>query len=79
MTDRASFHSHDEQFMTDRITALEEKHAFLEHQVEQLDGVIRELYDVVEGLRREIRAARAHIDKVETRLVESLAEDEPAT
>jgi len=54
--------------MTDRITNLEEKHAFLARQVEQLDGVIRELYAALEALQREVRAARSHIDRVEARL-----------
>ena len=63
--------------MSDRITDLEEKHAFLEHRVEQLDGVIREVADAVEALRHELRATRAHLEHVETRVVESLPDDDP--
>ncbi len=54
--------------MDDRITTLEEKFAFLEHQVEQLDGVIRDAFTKVEGLSRELAQVRNAIQQVETRL-----------
>ena len=59
--------------MDDRITTLEEKFAFLEHQVEQLDGVIREAFTTIEGLGRELAGLRNAIQQVEVRLE---AEDE---
>lgn len=61
--------------MDDRITTLEEKFAFLEHQVEQLDGVIREAFTEVEGLRRELAQVRSAIRQVETRLETEDEED----
>ena len=54
--------------MDDRVTTLEEKFAFLEHQVEQLDGVIRDAFDRLDGLAREIKQVRNAIRQVETRL-----------
>ncbi len=62
--------------MDDRITSLEEKFAFLEHQVEQLDGVIRDAFERLDGLARELKQTRASIQHVETRLDESGSDEE---
>ena len=63
--------------MDDRITSLEEKFAFLEHQVEQLDGVIRDAFERLDGLARELQQTRASIQHVETRLDESGSDEDP--
>ena len=52
--------------MDDRLTDVEVKLAYLEDHVEQLDGLIRQLYDVVERQQRwiaEIAATDGLTDK----------------
>ncbi len=49
--------------MDDRLTNLEEQFAFLERHVAQLDEVVREVYDRVDGLTREISQMREEIQE----------------
>lgn len=51
--------------MEDRIIALEEKYSFLEHHVEELDSVVKESFDALSAIRKEIERLRGHIDEVE--------------
>ena len=51
--------------MEDRIIALEEKFAFLEKHVEELDSVVKEAFDAMSVIRNEIERLRGHIDQVE--------------
>ena len=43
--------------MDERLTDLEEKFAYLERYVEQLDETVRELFDKLEGIRADISRA----------------------
>lgn len=44
--------------MDERTEALEVKVAYLEHQIAQLDELVRELFGTVDGLRDELRRVR---------------------
>ena len=46
----------------DRIIALEEKVAFLEHDLEELDGVVRTLHDHIDALNKSIERLRADLE-----------------
>lgn len=48
--------------MEDRLTRVEEKIAYLEHFVGELDGVVRELHDGLAAVRREVGALRARLE-----------------
>ncbi len=45
----------------DRIERLEEKLAFLEHDLEQLDASIRELFENVDGMKRLLTSVHAQV------------------
>ncbi len=47
--------------ITTRVDDLEVRFAFLEKQLETLDGVVRELGETAEGLRREMAALREQV------------------
>ena len=49
--------------MSDRITGVEEKLAYLEKFVTELDGVVRELHDGLDAVRREMKQVRAQIEQ----------------
>ena len=49
--------------MTDRLTNVEEKIAYLEKFVADLDGVVRELHDGLDAARREMGQLRAQLEK----------------
>jgi uncharacterized coiled-coil protein SlyX len=49
--------------MTERLTLVEEKIAYLEKFVSDLDGVVRELHDGLEAARREIRQIRSQLQQ----------------
>ena len=51
--------------MEDRIIAMEEKFSFLEHHVEELDSVVKEAFDAMNVIRKEIERLSGHIDEVE--------------
>ena len=56
--------------MEDRIIALEEKFSFLEHHVEELDSVVKEAFDAMNAIRKEIERLSGHIDEVEQHFAE---------
>jgi prefoldin subunit 5 len=57
----------------DRVIDLEEKHLYLERQVETLDGLVRDLSGDLEQMRREIESIRS---LVQTALTRTPEEDE---
>ena len=51
--------------MEDRIIALEEKFAFLEKHVEDLDSVVKEAFDAMGVIRIEIKRLQGHLEKIQ--------------
>lgn len=49
--------------MNDRLTSVEEKIAYLEKFVADLDGVVRELHDGLDAARREIGQLRSQLQQ----------------
>ena len=49
--------------MEDRLTRVEEKIAYLEQFVGELDGVVRELHDGLAAMKREIGGLRERMDR----------------
>ena len=49
--------------MDDRLTNVEEKIAYLEKFVTELDGVVREMHDTLTAVRREAGELRAQVDR----------------
>jgi uncharacterized coiled-coil protein SlyX len=64
--------------MEQRIVSLEEKVTFLERHVEELDGQVRELFDLLASIRGEIGRLRSQTEIRFTQLAEgSEEEDDP--
>jgi uncharacterized coiled-coil protein SlyX len=49
--------------MSDRLTTVEEKIAYLEQFVGELDGVVRELHDSLAAVRREMGQLRGQLEQ----------------
>lgn len=49
--------------MSDRLTTVEEKIAYLEQFVGELDGVVRELHDSLAAVRREVGQLRGQLEQ----------------
>ena len=49
--------------MDDRLTNVEEKIAYLEHFVCELDGVVRELHDMLGAVRRDVGTLRTQVEQ----------------
>lgn len=49
--------------MNDRLTRVEEKIAYLEQFVGELDGVVREMHSNLDGLRRDLAQLRAQAEQ----------------
>ena len=49
--------------MEDRLTRVEEKIAYLEQFLGELDGVVRELHDGLAAVRRELGGLREQIER----------------
>ena len=52
-----------ERLMSDRVTDLEEKLAFIERHVEELDKIVRELYDRFAALGRDVSRVRDEMSR----------------
>lgn len=66
--------------MENRFIALEEKFVFLEQHLEELDVVVREAFESIEAMRREIAGLQGYIEKVEQQqLEEEPGEEDPGT
>lgn len=48
--------------MQERLTRVEEKIAYLEQFVGELDGVVREVHDGLDALRREFKRLRERVE-----------------
>lgn len=49
--------------MSDRLTTVEEKIAYLEQYVGELDGVVREMHDNLTAVQREMRQLKAQLEQ----------------
>lgn len=49
--------------MDDRLTTVEEKIAYMEKFVTELDGVVRELHDALDAVRRDIGTLRTQFQR----------------
>jgi len=49
--------------MSERLTQVEEKIAYLEKFVSDLDGVVRELHDMLGAVRRDVGTLRSKIEQ----------------
>lgn len=63
--------------MPNPIADLQERFAFLERHVEQLDDVIRRLADRTDALARDLGAVRAATEVLRTRVPEAPPSDGP--
>ena len=61
--------------MSDPIEDMQVKMAFLEKNLMDLDGVVRELYDRIEGLERDLASVRSTVE--EQQLEGGLAANKP--
>ena len=61
--------------LTQRIGRVEEKLAFLEHDMEQLDSSIREMFDHLDGLKRTLTGVQQQVQSNTQQIAEGNAAD----